>query len=48
MNKQVKQDLKKLTNWINANKICLSISKTEVVLFKSSRKLTDVPKKTET
>ena len=48
MNKQVKQDLKKLTNWMNANKICLSISKTEVVLFKSSRKLTDVPKKTET
>ena len=42
MNKQVNQDLKNLTNWLNANKICLNISKTEVVLFKPSRKLTDV------
>ena len=45
MNKQVNQDLKNLTNWLNANKICLNVSKTEVVLFKSSRKLTDVPLK---
>ena len=42
MNKQVNQDLKNLTNWLNANKICLNISKTEVVLFKPSRNLTDV------
>ena len=42
INKQVKQDLKNLTNWLNANKICLNISKTEVVLLKSSRKLKDV------
>ena len=42
MNKQVNQDLKNLTNWPNANKVCLNVSKTENVLFKSSRKLTDV------
>ena len=42
MNKQVNQDLKNLTNWLNANKVCLNVSKTENVLFKSSRKLTDV------
>ena len=42
MNKQVNQDSKKLTNGLNANKICLNISKTGVVLFKLSRKLTDV------
>ena len=35
MNKQVYQDLKKLTNWLNANKTCLNVSKTEVALFKS-------------
>ena len=28
MNKQVNQDLKNLTNWPNANKICLNVSKT--------------------
>ena len=38
MNKQVNQDLKILTNWLNTNKICLNVSKTEVALFKSSRK----------
>ena len=45
MNKQVNQVLKNLANWLNANKICLNVSKTEVVLFKSSRKFTDVPLK---
>ena len=45
MNKQVNQDLKNVTNCFNANKTCLNISKTEFVLFKSSRKLTDVPLK---
>ena len=44
MNKQVNQDLKNLTNWLNANKICLNVSK-KVVLFKSARKLTDIPLK---
>ena len=45
MNKQVNQDFENLTNWLNANKICLNVSKTEVALFKLSRKLTDVPLK---
>ena len=31
MNKQVNQDLKNVTNWLDANKICLNVSKTEVV-----------------
>ena len=42
MNKQVNQDLKNPENWLNRNKICLNVTKTEVVIFKSSRKLTDV------
>ena len=45
MNKQVNQDLKNLKNWLNAKKICINISKTEAVLFKLSKKLTDVPSK---
>ena len=45
MNKQVKQDLKNLTNWLNAIKICLNFSKIKVILFKPSRKLRDVPLK---
>ena len=45
MNKQVNQDLKNLTNWLNANNNFLNVSKTEVVLLKSSRALTDVPLK---
>ena len=45
MNKQVHQDLKNLTNWLNANKICLNVGKREVVSFKSSRKIIDVPLK---
>ena len=45
MNEQANQDLKNLTNWLNANEIWLNISKTEVVLSRSSRKLTDVPLK---
>ena len=45
MNNRVNQDLKILTHWLNANKMCLNVSKTEVVLFKSSRKLANVPLK---
>ena len=45
MNKQVEEGLQNLTNWLNANKICPNVRKTEVVLFKSSRKLTDFPLK---
>ena len=38
MRKQVNQDLKNLTNWLNGNKICQNNSKNEVVLFKLARK----------
>ena len=41
INEEANQDLKNLKNWLNGNKICLNISKTEVALFKSSIKLTD-------
>ena len=40
-NKQVDQDLKYLSYWLNANKMCLNVSITEVVLFKSLRKQTE-------
>ena len=43
----MKKDLKILTNWLNANKICLKISKIEVVLFKSSRRIPDAPLRPE-
>ena len=39
INKQVHYDLKNLVHWLNANKICLNVSKTELVLFKSPKKL---------
>ena len=42
MNEVVNQDLKNLINWMDVNKICLNISKTETVLFKSTRKHKDV------
>ena len=35
MNKQVNQDLKNLTNWLNANKIWQNVCKTEI--FYSNR-----------
>ena len=41
INKQVGHDLKYLSYWLNANKICLNVSETEVVLFKSIRKQTE-------
>ena len=41
INKQVGHDLKYLSYWLNANKICLNVSKTEVVLFESKRKQTE-------
>ena len=37
--------MKNLTNWLTSNKSGLDISKTEVALFKSSRKLIDAPVK---
>ena len=41
INKQVNKDLKTLSNWLKANKICLNVSKTEVFLFKSPKKQLD-------
>ena len=38
INKQVGHDLKYTSYWLNTNKICRNVSKTEVVLFKSIRK----------
>ena len=35
LNKLVIADLKHLANWLNANKISLSVKKTEMVIFKS-------------
>ena len=41
INKQVNKDLKTLSNWLNANKICMNVSKTELVLFRSAKKQLD-------
>ena len=37
-NKLVNADLKRLVNWLNANKISLNVKKTEMVIFKSKQK----------
>ena len=41
LNKAVNFDLKNVTNWFNANKISLNVSKTELILFKSKMKKLD-------
>ena len=41
LNKSINYDLKHLVNWLNANKICQNISKTELVLFKPRKKALD-------
>ena len=41
INKQVHHDLKYLSYWLNSNKICLIVSKTEEILFKSIRNQTE-------
>ena len=43
INKQVNKDLKSLSNWLNANRICLNVSKTELVLvlFRSAKNQLD-------
>ena len=38
-NKLVNRDMKHLNNWLSANKISLNVEKTELVTFKSPRKL---------
>ena len=39
LNKLVNCDMKQLNNWLSANKISLNIEKTELVFFKSPRKV---------
>ena len=41
LNKLLNSDLKNITNWLNANKISLNVSKTELIIFKPKRKLLD-------
>ena len=41
LNKLSNSDLKNLTNWFNANKISLNVSKTELIIFKPKRKPLD-------
>ena len=43
VNKEVNQDLKNLTSWLNANETCLDVRKTEVVSFKSASTEADLP-----
>ena len=38
LNKLVNSDLKQLVNWLNTNKISLSVKKTEMGIFKSKQK----------
>ena len=39
LNKLVNRDMKHFNNWLSANKISLNVEKTELVIFKSSRKV---------
>ena len=39
INKHIKRDLKLVVQWIRANKLSLSTSKTELVIFKSKKKI---------
>ena len=39
LNKLVNPDMKHLNNWLSANKISLNVEKTELVIFKSPRKV---------
>ena len=41
LNKFINIDLKNLTKWLNANKIYLNVSKTEMVLFRPKRRSMD-------
>ena len=41
INKRMNFDLKHLVHWLNANKIALNVSKTELVVFKPNRKKLD-------
>ena len=39
LNKLVNRDMKQLNNWLSANKVSLNVEKTELVIFKSPRKV---------
>ena len=39
LNKLVNRDMKQLNNWLSANKISLNLEKSELVIFKSPRKV---------
>ena len=39
LNTQINRDMKYLNNWLSANKISLNVEKTELVIFKSPRKV---------
>ena len=39
LNKPVNHDVKRLNNWLSANKISLNVEKTELVIFKILRKV---------
>ena len=39
LNKLVNRDMKRLNNWLSANKLSLNVEKTELVIFKSPRKV---------
>ena len=41
LNKFFNKELKNLTNWLNANKITLNFDKTEMILFKPTKKPSD-------
>ena len=41
LSKLLNSDLKNLTNWLNANKISLNVSKAELIIFKPKRKPLD-------
>ena len=42
LNKAIDSNLKNLPNWLNANKISLNVSKTELILFKPKIKKLDL------
>ena len=42
LNKFVNFDLKNLSNWLNANKISLNVSKTELIIFEPRMKKVDL------
>ena len=41
LNKLLNKNFKNLTNWLNANKIYFNVDKTEMILFKSTKKSVD-------